>query len=450
MYIRLAQIGSNIVTNNDQVQYYHYQCVNDFLADALDTDIIIIQSNNDIIENACSIRKIPKFRYTLLLSESICDLPCAKQLIDGHWSSLNDAIKSLNIKVNRIAQLPNREQKGSIYSFASYLYVNNGMNIAPERNLSHPTLFTYPILDCFFENQSQNKVIDELSKLKVIQPLELVERLRLCPNCDDAHLNYVDQCPQCHSIDISTEVSIHCFICGHVDNQDHFVNRCGLKCPNCLHKLKHIGTDYDRPIENLRCAQCSNYFVDGEVVAKCMVCDRKHTPENLELRSIYSLSAGSNIEKILFSEDLTEQTAQLGEVVGFKHFTWQLDWALKLASRGLFFASLVKLQFDRHNDDLQKFDKNKELRFKEAFINRLAKQFRVTDIITQKDELTYYILLPCTTDELLKIVLERIHTFVDSIVDEESKYLDIKVSVLSLDKELSIKNKVCEIFEKLI
>ena len=119
---------------------------------------------------------------------------------------------------------------------------------------------------------SSHSWLQQKQQENLLEAGELLDRLRQCPSCSSSRLNYVDVCPECHALDIVREPSLHCFVCGHVGPQQAFLKGDALVCPNCLSQLRHIGSDYDRPLENYRCRSCGAFFVDAEVDVRCIDC----------------------------------------------------------------------------------------------------------------------------------------------------------------------------------
>lgn len=116
----------------------------------------------------------------------------------------------------------------------------------------------------------------------------MLDRQRECAYCRSAHLSFIDICPNCQSIDIKLQASLHCFTCGCVDVQDKFMHSGTLVCPKCHKHLRHIGSDYDRPIENYRCQSCSHSFIEGDVQVRCAMCEKEMKPGELILNEVHS------------------------------------------------------------------------------------------------------------------------------------------------------------------
>ncbi|MFD2883408.1 hypothetical protein ACFS4T_13870 [Pseudomonas lini] len=125
-----------------------------------------------------------------------------------------------------------------------------------------PQHYRYPLLEALADAEQVNPFV-WLSLMVQHDWLEegvLVDRVRLCSDCGSGRLNYIDVCAECQAMDISRQPSLHCFTCGHVGHQESFLKDGLLLCPNCLNRLRHIGSDYDRPLENYRCRSCQAFF----------------------------------------------------------------------------------------------------------------------------------------------------------------------------------------------
>lgn len=118
----------------------------------------------------------------------------------------------------------------------------------------------------------------------------LVDRIRLCPYCHTGNLNYVDSCPVCGSIDFAKKKMIHCFTCAYVAPEENFRNGMMLICPRCNVTLRHIGSDYDRPVESYACNSCGERFIEPEVKADCLKCRKKSSGEELMVRRSYTIT----------------------------------------------------------------------------------------------------------------------------------------------------------------
>ncbi len=181
----------------------------------------------------------------------------------------------------------------SIDPIIGWLGVNRRRRIMALKRLESSTIYSYPIIDLFFPDvySTYRYVLSEQNR-GVLEAEHLISRIRVCSNCNSGHLNYVEVCPECSSIDIDSQSSLHCFTCGHVGDQQSFQRRGKLECPKCLTQLRHIGVDYDRPLENHVCNSCTSLFVEAATISQCLSCDEKIKVEELVIRKLYQLKLG--------------------------------------------------------------------------------------------------------------------------------------------------------------
>lgn len=140
--------------------------------------------------------------------------------------------------------------------------------------------YSYPLLDCLLGSESAGS-LPQLVSERLLQSEQLVDRVRLCNRCHSAHLNFVDVCPECAHIALEAKPAVHCFTCGHVDDQDAFMQQGALRCPKCVTTLRHIGVDYDRPLEKYLCLSCHARFMEAAVLARCHECGQASKPDDL-------------------------------------------------------------------------------------------------------------------------------------------------------------------------
>ncbi len=66
----------------------------------------------------------------------------------------------------------------------------------------------------------------------LIESVQLLDRLRVCPDYDRAHTGFIDVCPNCHAIDIREETFLHCYTCGNVAPQAEYLHGGGSPAPS--------------------------------------------------------------------------------------------------------------------------------------------------------------------------------------------------------------------------
>lgn len=213
----------------------------------------------------------------------------------------------------------------------AWLWTRPHQSLQPRRDTSAPQMYRYPILSAMAGDEQVNEMVwlRLMTEQGWLQPGKLEDRIRLCVNCHSARLNYVDVCPSCNALEIARQPSLHCFTCGHVAPQEHFLKDGLMMCPNCLTRLRHIGADYDRPLENYRCQSCQNFFVDADVEARCLDCDRHHQPDELRIRELrdYQLTENGRLRcRQGFAEGSHSDHFGRLNLIGLEAFHTMLDW----------------------------------------------------------------------------------------------------------------------------
>lgn len=122
----------------------------------------------------------------------------------------------------------------------------------------------------------------QLLKLGYIRRTRFIERMHVCPSCNNTHLLFFESCPKCASSDIREEPVIHHFRCANVSPVSTYEWDGELRCPKCKHMLRHIGVDYDKPSSIYTCRQCDNTFMYPEMRVLCTEDKRTWRPDELK------------------------------------------------------------------------------------------------------------------------------------------------------------------------
>ena len=121
----------------------------------------------------------------------------------------------------------------------------------------------------------------QLLRLGYIRPTRFIEKIHVCPVCNNSNLLFFESCPHCGSSDITEEPVLHHFRCANV-SPEHTYRRDGeLVCPKCDRVLRHIGVDYDRPSSVYTCGQCGETFMYPSMRVLCTHTRRQWRPEEL-------------------------------------------------------------------------------------------------------------------------------------------------------------------------
>jgi GGDEF domain-containing protein len=295
----------------------------------------------------------------------------------------------------------------------SWLWLRDNAHIYALRDPQVPQHYRYPLLDALADEEQTNPFVwlGLMVQQGWLQEGVLIDRVRLCSECGSGRLNYIDVCVECQALDIARQPSLHCFTCGHVGYQESFLKDGVLLCPNCLNRLRHIGSDYDRPLENYRCRSCQAFFVDAEVQARCLDCGLAHTPETLRVREIRDLrlaEAGRFRCRQEFSDRPADHFARLN-LLGGKDFYDVLTWQIQLVRRYQKPAfSLIGLRFVNLAGTLSRMGEHRGHAFIDSLAERLKETVRETDRCSRSKEEFFWIMLPYTDGKGLATVKQRL------------------------------------------
>lgn len=307
-----------------------------------------------------------------------------------------------------------------------------------------------PVADKYFFKAAMRSSAEWLVSLSTqgfLAEVGLVDRIRLCPYCHTGSLNFIDSCSACGSIDFSKKKMIHCFTCGHVAPEENFRNGMLLICPRCNVTLRHIGSDYDRPVESYACNSCGERFIEPEVKADCLNCRRKSAAEDLEVRQLYNFGITAK----------GKRAVQLG-VVDFEfslfdnnrnvlplYFYQVTDWLLQMKTRyrdedfSLLCIKVVGIESIESKSGMSQFTK-----LMDELARRIRELVRVTDITTSTGANTFWVLLPRTNQKGGEILASRVAKLVDMVSLENGAHINMLVKCFSIPTEYARRGHVAE------
>lgn len=273
-------------------------------------------------------------------------------------------------------------------------------------------LYAHPLAACLADPDEDVPVwLDNLVRRGLLARHTLVDRVRTCPRCSSSRFNFVDVSPDDNSLNIMKVPFLHCFVCGHVAPQANFTRQGTLECPNCLTRLRHIGTDYDRPAESWVNEDTGAYFVEPKVVARCLDCTAVLNPEELGVRQIVNLSLtdrGEVSAKAGALDDLYDLLDNLNYVVP-AYFNQLLDWLIMLTRRYPTDAfTIIGLRMDNILELTNSLGHEATSILLDTFCGRLKELLRTTDVTTRTGRRLFWLLLPKTPEAGRKIILGRI------------------------------------------
>ncbi|MFQ1744173.1 diguanylate cyclase domain-containing protein [Aeromonas veronii] len=331
--------------------------------------------------------------------------PLSPMLADGLLTQLDERASDM---LERLALLTPREHPDDMEKLAWYSWPRSHFRLLPRWQAGCRQGYSYPLLDCLLGSEAGD-ALPQLVAERLLQSEQLVDRVRLCHSCNSAHLNFVDVCPECAHIAIQAKPAVHCFTCGHVDDQDAFMRQGVLRCPKCVTTLRHIGVDYDRPLEKFRCLSCHARFMEAAVQARCHECGQAHKPDDLVVAPIYEYRIGKLARHIA-----REGTQQLhlpltwGTPMAMEHFPWLLQWNNSLLQRHGGCHTLLAIRVEHLAELRAELGMLKTQQRLAALLSRLQALFRDTDVVCQYADDRLLLLLPHTDADDWRILQERI------------------------------------------
>lgn len=343
------------------------------------------------------------FLSILVVSNSPLSVCLANGLFDEdylqHWQLVRERHQQLGICEFEDLKL----------RVVTWLWLFPDAGLVPYCNPSAMSVYHYPLLACWqLTSQEAFHLLTQLTKRHWIVAAELVSRIRLCPECHSGHVNYLDVCPQCQHADIQSRSSLHCFNCGHVADQDSFRKSLGLTCPNCLQRLRHIGVDYDRPIENQICNQCHSLFSESQVVTQCLSCQKVSAPDDLQARNFYCYELSQEGRQLARSGGQDFIKLHVGDPLASSQFLWLIEWHNQLAQRHGHEHAVVAIEVANLDAVFERQGQMKTMVLLDGLQERLTNSFRVTDACSSSLEYGLLLFLPFTSTQQVSCILEKL------------------------------------------
>ncbi|VVM42492.1 hypothetical protein PS662_00367 [Pseudomonas fluorescens] len=432
---RIAVLG-NRVTGLNLRELEHFSDLGSLVA-AKAIDVVLLDMPAAYAGRALrKLRTVPAYRYSLIFCCRDQNDWC-EALGDGACPVESSEIKSLwgmwkeRFRTFSQGSVPERFESRVL----SWLWLRDKARLFALRDPQVPQHYRYPLLDAMADDEPVNPFV-WLSLMVQQNWLEegvLVDRVRLCSDCGSGRLNYIDVCTECHALDISRQPSLHCFTCGHVGAQETFLKDSVLLCPNCLNRLRHIGTDYDRPMENYRCRSCQAFFVDAEVQARCLDCGLTHAPDKLRVREVrdFRLSEAGRFRCRQEFDDRSVQHFGRLSLLGGKDFYELLSWQIQVVRRYPQPAfSLIGLRFVNLAATLARLGEHRGHALIDSLTERLKESVRDTDRCSRSTEEFFWIMLPHTEGKGLECVKQRLGQVAELFSAPEIS--DVSLRVISI------------------
>lgn len=421
-----------IKTNTWQPQFNYYSSIEDLLSSSDIPSLIVIGKNTD---NQTDILRMLRAQNNTALCLILVEEESEESnyLANGLWNKDYDQQFQKYLQRKQIVKLNVVDDE--VEKLLNFLFIHSNFELLPKAVPEKSHLYEYPLATAFGIN-AQDTLL-HLKKLKTknwFETIKTCDRVRYCPSCQSGHLNYIDLCPQCQSIDIDLQTSLHCFNCGHINTQESFAKTSILCCPNCYENLRHIGVDYDRPIENQHCSDCDTLFIDAKVQAACFTCTEIHDVDELHAKNIYSYRLSSLGRRLVAQEKISPQLELDSSGNNSNaHFLWLLDWQNKLAIRHALHHTLMSIEIVNIENFMASVGDTKGYTHITELQERIAGIVRETDACANVFDNTIYIFFPHSHPNDLVLFPEKIHKLNDLHIEQELK-LEIKTLALPTSK----------------
>ncbi len=402
-------------------------------------DGFIIEGNSDDVALEV-LKKLRGASDTFLCPVFLCEHTgkLFDMLSDGKVSSLEEAAvqsASLFQQQMRLHHDIDDYTENALLRVLAYLFLRPKTVVLPFQQWNHPHLYSYPLLEVLAgDEQGGATLVATLKNRKFITATELVDRVRHCPACNYAHFNFIDVCPECNSIEIEKKPFLHCFICGNVAPQEQFMHNNTLTCPQCMGQLRHIGVDYDRPLENYICKDCDCLFQEPDVVAHCQHCGKRNRPDKLMPWPVYAYQSTDRVTYAVRTGEVDDVYSLFDELQNINpvHFNYTVDWLLKMCQRytdELF--SLVGIRVKNLSELYKKIGRYRLIELVDGYISRIRETVRVTDLMTRTVTDVIWILLSKTDSSGCDIIVSRLMSLQSLTIQDEGVQLECEVVTFS-------------------
>lgn len=377
----------------------------------------------------------------IFLSASLGDVLDA--LADGIVAEYGQAVtraESIFTKLEALEYDFQEVLKNPLFRILLFIYSRNRV-ISPVKNWALPSLYIYPIIESLIgSSEHAEQWLDTQTQRLLLEKDVLVDRVRCCPHCHLAKPNYIDVCCNCRSIHIHQDAFLHCFTCGTVQPEKDFYTTAGtLACPQCKERLRHIGTDYDRPLENYRCQDCQSTFSEPLIVAVCPRCDTVSDTEDLAVKSYTGYTLTAKGVTAAQTGYLSEPAKLMDDLqnVSFEHFIFQLQWFFAMVTRykeEIFTIFAIRLS---NLDQLEKsLGRTMLFELMEEYVKRVRSSLRGTDFSSRGKDNDLWFILPKTDIKQRQNVLSRITAFMEETNQVKNQVgLEMSIAALTIPTE---------------
>lgn len=290
----------------------------------------------------------------------------------------------------------------------AWLYTRRNGELLPVADPFEPGIYSYPIAECF--TSGETNVLHWIRGLQARGQLvaaRLIDRIRLCPSCGGAHLNFMDVCPSCSSFDIS--------------------------------KKERHSDGVDAPTTAFACSDCGEHFSEPGLIATCYECGSQNTRHRLGMRAFYTWKLTEKGRISVRAGEMDSSYSlfdQFGNVTP-SYFEQILNWNLSLTRRypdETF--TLLALHPDNMDQVAAALGKERTTQLIDVLVPRLKELLRATDLTARFSPEMLCLLLPRTSAESGEVVRKRILALDTDCASSEAPILRMRVERFSFPEDL--------------
>ena len=362
-------------------------------------------------------------------------------LADAHIQRLDDALLPAEEILSRLSEV-NRASlaENADLRLLDWFYTRKERELLPVADPMTPGIYGYPLAECL--SGGKMDVLQWLCNLesqKQIASGRLIDRIRVCPRCSSSHVNYVDVCPSCQSINTEKKEMIHCFTCGRVSTMEGALRENSMACPCCGTRLRHLGSDYDHPLDSTVCGDCGAHFIDPAIVAACYACGARSAPDELAVRSFraYLITdkgrISARIGELDIAYDLFDRLGNANAAYFQQFLGWMMDFAKRYPDEAF---SVVVLRFANMGAVADAIGSQRMTQMIDAMAARLKELLRGTDVTSRSEKGTLWFLLPRTPKDRGELVRKRIEDIRNLVELEGAPALEVRTELFAFPDDI--------------
>lgn len=428
-------LGNNLSGSSPPFEYQHAQSLDDLPEKNILAVIINKGTNGEHFQWLAQLRSRENYRYTpvFLNGAEADEAVLFDGLVDDKMTQKAEAIHQ---RIDLVTESNLRTESNEIILLV-YLFTRPELKLKGHVNHHSTHIFEYPLLSLLFPNE-QNfdgwRFLQDLVMPDLLAPGILLDEIQTCNACDSGLLNIKNSCPSCHSINIKPQKFVHCYTCGKIGPVPEFLRQERLICSRCNTRLRTLGVDYDKPLEDKLCNDCGHYFAEPEVNLVCLVCHRTSSSKELAARRLYEYSLTRRGEYLVrgIEKGIYRNFHHFFKVIDYAAFMAIVAWQAKLAERypSLYF-SVMTLQITNAEKLLEEQGVVEiEKQLGELFTN-LRKVFRESDL-SSRIEGTMLFFLPMADTEGCTLLVDRIKVFVNQMAEHNNnRGLEVGLSYIT-------------------